>query len=46
MQQEAANLQALMPEKVKPDLSKEVVSPMPGKLHTLTVQVGDVVSTM
>ncbi|XP_030837462.1 propionyl-CoA carboxylase alpha chain, mitochondrial isoform X2 [Strongylocentrotus purpuratus] len=43
MQQEAANLQALMPEKVKPDLSKEVVSPMPGKLHTLAVQVGDVV---
>nr|XP_054771330.1 LOW QUALITY PROTEIN: propionyl-CoA carboxylase alpha chain, mitochondrial-like [Lytechinus pictus] len=41
MQQEAANLQALMPEKVKPDMSKEVVSPMPGKLHTLHVQVGD-----
>ncbi|XP_041482705.1 propionyl-CoA carboxylase alpha chain, mitochondrial-like [Lytechinus variegatus] len=41
MQQEAANLQALMPEKVKPDVSKEVVSPMPGKLHSLHVQVGD-----
>ncbi|XP_072180375.1 propionyl-CoA carboxylase alpha chain, mitochondrial-like [Diadema setosum] len=43
MRQEAADLQALMPEKAKPDVSKEVVSPMPGKLHTLHVEVGQVV---
>ncbi|XP_033103643.1 propionyl-CoA carboxylase alpha chain, mitochondrial-like isoform X2 [Anneissia japonica] len=37
---EVAELESLMPEKKKPDVSKEVISPMPGKLFSLTVEVG------
>jgi propionyl-CoA carboxylase alpha chain len=36
----AAELLALMPEKAPPDLSKFVVSPMPGLLAELAVQLG------
>ncbi|XP_071949948.1 propionyl-CoA carboxylase alpha chain, mitochondrial-like [Antedon mediterranea] len=36
-----AELQSLMPEKKKPDTSKEVISPMPGKLFSLSAQVGE-----
>jgi propionyl-CoA carboxylase alpha chain len=35
-----AELQALMPEKELPDLSKYLLSPMPGLLTKLSVEVG------
>ncbi len=37
----AADMLALMPVKVPPDLSKFLLSPMPGLLSKVTVQVGD-----
>jgi propionyl-CoA carboxylase alpha chain len=37
---QVADLQALMPVKAPPDLSKFLLSPMPGLLAKLTVQVG------
>ncbi|XP_022093868.1 propionyl-CoA carboxylase alpha chain, mitochondrial-like [Acanthaster planci] len=40
LRKEVAELQALMPEKVKPDQSKEVASPMAGKVHAIDVEVG------
>ncbi|XP_038050481.1 propionyl-CoA carboxylase alpha chain, mitochondrial-like [Patiria miniata] len=40
LRKEAAELQSLMPEKVKPDQSKEVVSPMAGKVYAIDVEVG------
>ena len=36
-----ARMQALMVEKPKPDLSKMVLAPMPGKVISLNVQAGD-----
>jgi propionyl-CoA carboxylase alpha chain len=36
----AAELHSLMPEKVMPDLSKLVLSPMPGLLSSIAVEVG------
>jgi propionyl-CoA carboxylase alpha chain len=40
MSPRVAELQALMPEKAPPDLSKFLLSPMPGLLTKLAVQVG------
>jgi len=40
MTSRAAELLALMPKKPAPDLSKFLLSPMPGLLAELTVQVG------
>src|SRR5574338_652070 len=40
MSARAAELLALMPEKVPPDLSKYLLSPMPGLLREVAVQVG------
>jgi propionyl-CoA carboxylase alpha chain len=37
----AAELHALMPEKLEPDTSKLLLSPMPGLLKALLVEVGD-----
>ncbi|MEK9676978.1 MAG: acetyl/propionyl/methylcrotonyl-CoA carboxylase subunit alpha [Rhodospirillaceae bacterium] len=39
----AAEMLARMPEKEKPDTSKQVISPMPGLLVSLSVAEGDVV---
>jgi propionyl-CoA carboxylase alpha chain len=41
MTPEAARLLSLMPVKVPPDLSKYLLSPMPGLLSKVLVQVGD-----
>ena len=35
-----ADLKSLMPEKVKPDQSKKVISPMPGKVQAIKVEIG------
>ena len=40
MSPRVAGLQALMPEKAPPDLSKYLLSPMPGLLTKIAVQVG------
>ena len=40
MSARAAELLALMPEKLPPDLSKFLLSPMPGLLREVSVQVG------
>ena len=40
MSARAAELLALMPEKPAPDLSKFLLSPMPGLLREVSVQVG------
>ena len=40
MSARAAELLALMPEKLPPDLSKYLLSPMPGLLREIAVQVG------
>jgi propionyl-CoA carboxylase alpha chain len=40
MSARAAELLALMPEKLPPDLSKYLLSPMPGLLREVSVQVG------
>ncbi|MFZ1492847.1 MAG: acetyl/propionyl/methylcrotonyl-CoA carboxylase subunit alpha [Candidatus Competibacter denitrificans] len=40
LSQRLADLQALMPEKAPPDLSKFLLSPMPGLLTKVAVQVG------
>ena len=40
MSARAAELLALMPEKLPPDLSKFLLSPMPGLLREVAVQVG------
>jgi propionyl-CoA carboxylase alpha chain len=40
MSARAAELLALMPEKLAPDLSKFLLSPMPGLLREVAVQVG------
>jgi propionyl-CoA carboxylase alpha chain len=40
----AAELLRLMPEKVAPDMSKFLISPMPGLLVSLSVNAGDTVS--
>ncbi|MGZ0188068.1 MAG: biotin/lipoyl-containing protein, partial [Alphaproteobacteria bacterium] len=37
----AAQLHALMPEKVEPDTSKLLLSPMPGLLKAVLVEAGD-----
>ncbi|XP_072035304.1 propionyl-CoA carboxylase alpha chain, mitochondrial-like isoform X2 [Amphiura filiformis] len=44
VRKEIAELQSLMPEKPKPDLSKEVISPMPGKIHSINVVEGQMVT--
>uniref|UniRef100_UPI0030DA221B biotin/lipoyl-containing protein n=1 Tax=uncultured Maricaulis sp. TaxID=174710 RepID=UPI0030DA221B len=41
----AAELHALLPEKEKPDMAKLVVSPMPGLVVSLEVEVGQTVKT-
>jgi propionyl-CoA carboxylase alpha chain len=40
MSPRVASLQALMPEKAPPDMSKYLLSPMPGLLTKIAVQVG------
>ncbi|XP_033637498.1 propionyl-CoA carboxylase alpha chain, mitochondrial-like [Asterias rubens] len=40
LRKEMADLKSLMPEKVKPDQSKEVISPMPGKVQAIKVEIG------
>ncbi|PIE83052.1 MAG: acetyl/propionyl-CoA carboxylase subunit alpha [Candidatus Contendobacter odensis] len=40
MSHEMASLQALMPEKLPPDMSRFLLSPMPGLLTKVTVEVG------
>jgi propionyl-CoA carboxylase alpha chain len=40
MRPRAADLRALIPEKAKPDLSKRIVSPMPGLVVSIDVAVG------
>lgn len=42
--QQSANLLHLMPEKQKADVSKQVRSPMPGLVKSVSCSVGDLVS--
>ena len=41
MDAKSASYQALMPEKPKEDLSSKLISPMPGTVVSINVEVGD-----